>query len=39
MFENVRRRRQRRARLDLSHLDTQVLRQMGLNPDDFVDAF
>ena len=38
MFENVRRRRQRRARLDLSHLDMQVLRQMGLNPDDFVDA-
>jgi uncharacterized protein YjiS (DUF1127 family) len=39
MFENVRKRRQRRSRLDLTHLDTQVLRQMGLNPDDFRDAF
>jgi hypothetical protein len=39
MFGTTRKRRLRRARLDLTHLDAQVLRQMGLNPDDFVDAF
>ena len=25
--------------MELTHLDTQVLRQMGFNPDDFRDAF
>lgn len=39
MFENLRRRRSARTRLDLTHLDAAVLRQMGLNPDDFRDAF
>ena len=39
MFESVRKRRLRRSQLNLTHLDAQVLRQMGLNPDDFRDAF
>ena len=38
MFDNVRKRRQRRSQPNLTHLDAQVLRQMGLNPDDFRDA-
>jgi uncharacterized protein YjiS (DUF1127 family) len=39
MFENLRKRRTPRARLELTQMDAQVLRQMGLNPDDFRDAF
>jgi len=39
LFENLRKRRAQRARPELTHVDAQVLRRMGLNPDDFRDAF
>ena len=39
MFEKWKARRARRlARFELSHLDAHLLRDMGLNPDDFRDA-
>jgi uncharacterized protein YjiS (DUF1127 family) len=39
MFEKWKARRARRiARFELSHLDARILRDMGLNPDDFSDA-
>lgn len=39
MFENWKKRRiQRLARFELSHIDAHLLRDMGLNPDDFRDA-
>ena len=40
MFETWRKRRAtRRAIEELTHLDSHLLRDMGLNPDDFRDAF
>ena len=39
MFENLKRRRAAQGRLELSRLDAAVLRRMGLNADDFRDAF
>jgi uncharacterized protein YjiS (DUF1127 family) len=40
MFEKWKARRARRiAEFELSHLDAHLLRDMGLNPDDFRDAF
>ena len=40
MFERLKKHLARRqAKFDLSHLDAHLLRDMGLNPDDFRDAF
>jgi uncharacterized protein YjiS (DUF1127 family) len=39
MFEKWKARRARHiARFELSHLDARILRDMGLNPDDFRDV-
>ena len=39
MFENFRKRRAQRAKLHVTPAEAQTLRRMGLNPDDFRDAF
>jgi hypothetical protein len=39
MFENLRQRRKQSTRPELSQAESERLRQMGLNPDDFRDAF
>ena len=39
MFENLRKRRPGRAKPHVDPTDAQTLRRVGLNPDDFVDAF
>lgn len=39
VFENFRRRQAQRARLHVTEAEAQTLRRMGLNPDDFREAF
>jgi len=39
LFENFRRRQAQRARLHVTEAEAQTLRRMGLNPDDFREAF
>jgi hypothetical protein len=39
LFENFRKRRAQRAKLHVTPAEAQTLRRMGLNPDDFRDAF
>lgn len=39
MFQNFRKRQAQRAKLHVTPAEAQNLRRMGLNPDDFRDAF